>query len=178
LILSTIDAGTATGEASTTTLRDELADAIDRARMLARDRVLTIDFVAPLPTPSGQYPISPADFGRIVDNLLTNAVQATPDGGSITATLTERLDAIVLTVQDDGPGVPEAFLAVATDRFTRPDAARSRAGGAGLGLAIVAGLVRSSGGALRIRNLATRGLAAEVSIPAASPAQTHSKENR
>jgi signal transduction histidine kinase len=178
LILSRIDAGTVAGDASSAALREEVADSVDRVRMLARDRDLAIDFVAPASTVSARYPVSPTDFGRILDNLLANAVTATPDGGSVTATLVERAEEIVLSVDDDGPGVPDAFLAVATDRFTRPDAARSREGGAGLGLAIVAGLSRAAGGQFTIRNLAPHGLGVEVRIPAIRPDPTSRKENR
>ncbi|PPI21105.1 sensor histidine kinase [Rathayibacter sp. AY1B5] len=169
LILSKIDAGTVTGDASSSALREEVTGSVDRIRMLARDRDLAIDFVAPVSAHAARYPVSPTDFGRILDNLLSNAVAATPDGGSITATLVERPGEAVLSVDDDGPGVPEAFLAVATDRFTRPDAARSRDGGAGLGLAIVAGLSRAAGGELRLRNLVPHGFGAEVRIPATRP---------
>lgn len=165
LLLSRIDAGTVKGDAASAALRDELTAGVDRARMLARDRDLTIDFVAPVAEDPGRYPISPAEFGRILDNLLSNAVTATPDGGSVTATLVERPEEIVLTVDDDGPGVPESFLAVATSRFTRPDIARSRDGGAGLGLAIVAGLTEAADGRLRIRNLVPHGLGVEIRIP-------------
>ncbi|PPF18391.1 sensor histidine kinase [Rathayibacter sp. AY1F3] len=178
LILSRIDAGAVVGDGTSTALRAEVADSVDRARMLARDRDLAIDFVAPASTVAARYPISPTDFGRILDNLLANAVTATPDGGSVTATLVERAEEIVLSVDDDGPGVPDAFLAVATDRFTRPDAARSREGGAGLGLAIVAGLSRSAGGELTIRNLVPRGLGVEVRLPVTRPDLTPRKENR
>ncbi|PPI26344.1 sensor histidine kinase, partial [Rathayibacter sp. AY1B1] len=172
LILSKIDAGTVTGDASSSALREEVTGSVDRIRMLARDRDLAIDFVAPVSAHAARYPVSPTDFGRILDNLLSNAVAATPDGGSITATLVERPGEAVLSVDDDGPGVPEAFLAVATDRFTRPDAARSRDGGAGLGLAIVAGLSRAAGGELRLRNLVPHGFGAEVRIPATRPGPT------
>ncbi|PPH53743.1 sensor histidine kinase [Rathayibacter sp. AY1E2] len=178
LILSRIDAGAVVGDGTSTALRAEVADSVDRARMLARDRDLAIDFVAPASTVAARYPISPTDFGRILDNLLANAVTATPDGGSVTATLVERAEEIVLSVDDDGPGVPDGFLAVATDRFTRPDAARSREGGAGLGLAIVAGLSRSAGGELTIRNLVPRGLGVEVRLPVTRPDLTPRKENR
>ncbi|NQX29982.1 HAMP domain-containing histidine kinase [Microbacteriaceae bacterium VKM Ac-2854] len=169
LLLSKIDAGTVAGDASSAALRDELADGVDRSRMLARERDLAIDFVAPASSGVGRYPIAPAEFGRIIDNLLSNAVAATPDGGSVTATVIEREDELVLTVDDDGPGVPDAFLAVATDRFSRPDAARNREGGAGLGLAIVSGLTGTSGGSMRIRNLVPHGLGVEIRIPRSTP---------
>lgn len=169
LILSRIDAGTVRGDAGSAALHDELAEGVDRARMLARERDLAIDFVAPSAPGSARYPIAPAEFGRILDNLLANAVAATPDGGSVTATLVERDSELLLTVDDDGPGVPDAFLAVATDRFSRPDAARSRDGGAGLGLAIVAGLTEAAGGRMRIRNRVPHGLDVEIRIPRSEP---------
>jgi len=79
-----------------------------------------------------------------------------------------------VTVTDDGPGMPEAFLAVATDRFTRPDAARGGDGsGAGLGLAIVDGLTRAAGGTLRLANLSPHGLAAEIHLPPTRPREDH-----
>lgn len=175
LLLSRIDAGASTGSADAAALRAELADAVDRARMLARARDLAIEFqVPPAASPafgasSARYGVSPADLGRILDNLLGNAVRATPDGGAIVAALREDPDGLCVTVTDDGPGVPESFLAVATDRFTRPDAARSGGSGAGLGLAIVDGLTRAAGGTLLLRNIRPHGLAAEIHLPPTAP---------
>jgi signal transduction histidine kinase len=169
LVLSRIDAG-AQGESTLLQVRAELADAIDRARMLAADRELSIDFVAPPDPPrDGRYGLDPADVGRILDNLLANAVEATADGGTITATLVEHAGELLLSVSDDGPGIPEEFLSIATERFTRPDAARSRSVGAGtglgLGLSIVAGLARAAGGELQLRNLVPHGLGVMVRLP-------------
>ncbi|PPF55626.1 sensor histidine kinase [Clavibacter michiganensis] len=181
LLLSRIDAGASAGsaDADADALREELADAVDRARMVARSRDLAIEFHLPptadrIPgaTPA-RYGIASADLGRILDNLLGNAVRATPDGGAIVATLAEDADGLHVSVVDDGPGMPEGFHQVATQRFTRPDAARSGSGGAGLGLAIVDGLTRAAGGALRLRDLSPHGLAAEIHLP-----PTRTREDR
>ena len=59
---------------------------------------------------------------------------------------------LALTVDDDGPGFPDALLPSAFERFTRGDAARTRSGGAGLGLALVAALVQAGGGTVSAQN--------------------------
>jgi signal transduction histidine kinase len=166
LVLSRIDAGTLQGESTLLEVRTELADATDRARMLAADRELSIDFDAPPDSPTdARYPLAPSDVGRILDNLLANAIAATADGGTITAALVTDEDELLLSVDDDGPGVPPGFLSVATERFSRPDAARGRSGGAGLGLSIVAGLTQAAGGQLQLRNLVPHGLGVVVRVP-------------
>ncbi|MEY9852700.1 signal transduction histidine kinase [Leifsonia sp. EB41] len=74
----------------------------------------------------------------------------------------------MLTVHDSGPGMPEEFIPVALDRFTRADGARttSRAGGGGgLGLAIVAALAGAAGGSVQLANAPTGGLVVTVRLP-------------
>ncbi|HEX8630881.1 MAG TPA: sensor histidine kinase, partial [Catenuloplanes sp.] len=75
----------------------------------------------------------------------------------------------LITVVDDGPGIPAADRERVFDRFTRLDDARARdAGGAGLGLAIVRELVRRHGGTVALAD-AGPGLRAEVRLPACAP---------
>jgi signal transduction histidine kinase len=77
----------------------------------------------------------------------------------------------LVTVTDDGPGIPPADRERVFDRFTRLDDARARdAGGAGLGLAIVRELVRRHGGSVRLTEAdaaSGTGLRAEIRLPAA-----------
>lgn len=172
LELSRIDAvageGTAqAGQASWRELTTELADAIDRARTLAEGEPLAIDFDY-APESFGTAALSARDFGRVLDNLLGNAVAAvrgTSDEGTISAHLERRNGLAVLTIVDSGPGMPEAFIPVAFDRFTRADAARSSYSGGGLGLAIVAALVAAAGGTIALANETPSGLCVEVSLP-------------
>lgn len=88
-------------------------------------------------------------LGQVVANLMVNAARHAR--GRIVVALQERDDAVVLTVDDDGPGIPVADRSRILDRFVRLDDARARdAGGSGLGLAIVADVVRVHGGQVRV----------------------------
>ena len=83
---------------------------------------------------------------QVVTNLLNNARKHTPAG--TTVTVTGRTDGF--DVHDDGPGFPAGLVPHAFERFARGDASRNRAGGAGLGLALVEAIVRSHAGTVRL----------------------------
>lgn len=91
-----------------------------------------------------------ADKARLTQslhNLLYNALQHTPAGGTITAQVEQGPGAIYLRVQDTGAGIAPEHLVHVFDRFYRADRARSRdSGGTGLGLAIVRAIVEAHGG--------------------------------
>jgi signal transduction histidine kinase len=102
---------------------------------------------------------------RMIRNLLDNAVRHAFSGVSISVSGSARR--VVLSVVDDGPGIPAADHDRVFDRFTRLDSARSAdAGGSGLGLAIVRDLVRAHGGSVVLGD-AEPGLRATVRLPAA-----------
>src|SRR6202041_3831308 len=86
-------------------------------------------------------------------------------GGSASASR-EPVPAVVLDVEDDGPGVPADQAQRVFERFYRADAARNRAsGGTGLGLAIVAGLVAAHGGTVSVRTSPGQGADFQVKLP-------------
>jgi signal transduction histidine kinase len=164
LELARLEQAPETGSITDTTMTEELGEAIDRARLLAVPKDARIVFSSEL-QPGTRYPLDRAAFGRLLDNLLSNAVAAIAHGGSIEVELTEPAGAAVLRVRDDGPGVPDSFLPRAFDRFSRPDDARSaRSGGSGLGLALVKAISVSAGGDVTIRNT-NPGLEVQVTIP-------------
>ena len=111
--------------------------------------------------------ISPADFGRICDNLVSNALAAMDARGSVLLALTSGSDQITLAVTDDAGGMEQSFLPHAFDRFSRADTSR-RGGGAGLGLAIVAGLAQVAGGSVALDNDLGVGLGVTVHLPTQS----------
>lgn len=96
------------------------------------------------------------DEGRlhqVLANLLTNACVHTPAGTSVTVSLTTDDDGAVLTVADDGPGIPRWLQPEIFERFARGDTSRSRRGGStGLGLAIVAAVVKAHRGIIEVHS--------------------------
>ncbi|MBL7258470.1 ATP-binding protein [Paractinoplanes lichenicola] len=106
----------------------------------------------------------PDALGRVVANLLDNAVRHAKS--AVQATVSENGTHRLITVTDDGPGIPQADRERVFDRFTRLDDARARdAGGSGLGLAIVRELVRRHGGIVTLSDAAP-GLRVDVRLPA------------
>lgn len=108
---------------------------------------------------------------QVVGNLLANARIHTPAGTTVTVRLDTDGDEAVLTVADDGPGIPSGLQPVLFERFARGDGSRSRAtGSTGLGLAIVAAVVEAHRGSVTVESGAgdTRFV---VRLPLAPPEQ-------
>ena len=93
-----------------------------------------------------------AELGRLLINLVSNAIQHSPIGGRIEVSLEQRGREIKLSIHDSGPGIPAAQRQHIFDRFTRLDPARSRSqGGTGLGLAIAQAIARRHGGGISVQ---------------------------
>lgn len=93
----------------------------------------------------------PARLQQAVSNLLANARVHTPEGTTVTTTIAPGGGRVVVTVADDGPGIPEELLPNLFERFVRGDGSRSRmTGGSGLGLAISRAIVEAHGGSLAV----------------------------
>lgn len=84
---------------------------------------------------------------QVLDNLLNNAIKYSPDGGQITFSMKTTDSQLIVSISDEGLGIPKADLPKIFDRFYRVDKARSRAqGGTGLGLAIAKEIVKQHKG--------------------------------
>jgi len=101
---------------------------------------------------------------QILDNLLANAIEATPSTGHVLLRAVRGVDVIEVHVTDDGPGMSSADRTRAFDRFWRREGAPS--GGTGLGLAIVAQLARMSGGTAWLDASPSGGIDAVVRLEA------------
>ncbi|WP_347301768.1 cell wall metabolism sensor histidine kinase WalK [Dolosigranulum savutiense] len=107
-------------------------------------------------------------FIQVLDNLLNNAIKYSPDGGVITGKL--RLngqgDRVILSIADEGMGIPKSDLQKVFSRFYRVDRARSRAmGGSGLGLAISKEVIEQHGGKIWARSVEQVGTTFYISMP-------------
>jgi signal transduction histidine kinase len=104
-------------------------------------------------------------LGRLLRNLGENAARHA--SGRVDITLADLGDDVVLTVDDDGPGIPESERQRVLQRFVRLDEARSRDdGGSGLGLSIVDEVVRAHGGSMSITRSPLGGARIQVRLPA------------
>ena len=172
-------------------LGDEVMAAVDRVRLIASAKDVTVDFDLEPPVAVGgsgpgigggtvepRYRIDTGGMAQLVTNIAGNAVAALPRGGGIFVSWRSTGGEGVLQITDDGPGVPESFIPVAFDRFTRPDEARTSRpnpdpstgvgalpGGSGLGLAIVRAVAERAGGTASLRNVPAGGLEVTISLP-------------
>lgn len=97
--------------------------------------------------------VDQARMTQAVQNLLTNAVRHTPEGGSISVQLSRNEHHLQIMVQDTGEGIAPEHLPMVWDRFYRTDRTRDRhTGGSGLGLAIVRGIVEAHGGTVSAKS--------------------------
>lgn len=105
-------------------------------------------------------------FTQVVDNIMNNAVKYSPDGGVITARLLETHNHVILSISDQGLGIPRKDLGHIFDRFFRVDKARSRKqGGIGLGLAISKEVVNLLGGQIWVDSVEGKGSTFYISLP-------------
>jgi heavy metal sensor kinase len=112
-------------------------------------------------------PVDPVRLRQALGNLIDNALQHTPAGGTVTIVVNASASRVSAAVTDTGEGFPNAFLDRAFEPFSRADSARSRdQGGAGLGLAIVKAVAEGHGGSVSARNNAGGGATVELLLPA------------
>ncbi|MEJ2578802.1 MAG: HAMP domain-containing sensor histidine kinase [Kineosporiaceae bacterium] len=104
-------------------------------------------------------------LGQVVTNLLTNATAVTPRGGRIEVAVAREAGEVRLTVTDSGPGIPPEERERVFERFFRGRGAGDRPG-SGIGLAVVAELVRVHGGQVRAGGPPGRGAVFTVTLPA------------
>lgn len=103
---------------------------------------------------------------QVIDNIMNNAIKYSPDGGVITVGLTQSQNQIILSISDQGLGIPKKDLNKIFDRFYRVDKARSREqGGTGLGLAIAKEIVEAHKGKIWADSQEGKGSTFYISLP-------------
>jgi signal transduction histidine kinase len=165
LVLARSDTGEALPERRPVDLDDLVFDEVEAARATAAGITIDASRVS-----AAEVLGSQGELRRLVRNLLDNAVRHA--ASHVTVTLIEHTvdaaDAVaVLTITDDGPGIPPEQTAAVFERFTRLDDARTRhTGGTGLGLAIASDIVDRHRGTLRLDTTHRPGARFEVRLPA------------
>lgn len=154
--LSRVDSGLLTLALSEVSLYDIVSDAVADLGPLAAGRTITVE--APN-IDDLTVSADPRELSRAMSNLLTNAVQHTPAGTPVRVIASRGADGRPsVSVIDSGGGIPEAELARVFEAGWRGEVSRSRTdnaktGGAGLGLAIVAGILKAHNGEATVRNV-------------------------
>ncbi len=120
-------------------------------------------------TGAPQLPLISGDrlrLGQVLRNLLDNGLRHTPPGGQIEVGAIATAGHVLITVSDDGEGIPAAALPHLFERFYRVDSSRSReSGGSGLGLAIARQWVEAHGGTIAVASPEKGGTVVEVRVP-------------
>ena len=161
--LSRIHAGTLTLSFSRMSLYDLVGDALAGADPLAREHGVRLvgDRVAAVPVE-----VDGREMSRVLGNLLVNAIRRTPADGTVAVAAERSAEGVVLSVTDGCGGIPEEDLPRVFDTGWRGTHARTPPAGAGLGLAIVRGIVEAHQGRATVRNV-SGGCRFEVLLPMA-----------
>ncbi|GLX53128.1 two-component sensor histidine kinase [Streptomyces hygroscopicus subsp. hygroscopicus] len=161
--LSRIHAGTLPLSLSRVSLYDLVSDALAGADPLAREHGVRLvgEHVAPVPVE-----VDGREMSRVLGNLLVNAIRRTPADGTVAVAAERTEEGVVLSVTDGCGGIPEEDLPRVFDTGWRGTDARTPPAGAGLGLAIVRGIVEAHRGRATVRNI-PGGCRFEVTLPTA-----------
>ncbi len=177
LALSRMDQGTAKMELEYVNLNEFFNYILDRFDMMIKTENERGDGIRRLPQKS--YSIK-REFAQrdlwveldtdkmmqVIDNIMNNAIKYSPDGGVITARLIENQQSVVVSISDQGLGIPRKDINKIFDRFYRVDKARSRKqGGTGLGLAISKEVVEAHHGHIWVDSAEGRGSTFYISLP-------------
>lgn len=109
----------------------------------------------------------PDRLEQALQNLASNALRYTPDGGGITLSAARAGSTVTIVVRDTGPGIPPEHLPYIFNRFHKADVSRKKSGGSGLGLAIVKTIVERHGGSITAHN--DDGAVFTITLPLVQP---------
>lgn len=169
LHLSRIDSGKSELSKELLDVRALFSQVINRFEMLLdseeyRDSNYTLD--SNLLDEAVFVDIDPDRIIQVFDNVLNNAIKYSPDGGTIKSTMDITDEEVIISVKDEGMGIPEEDLEHIFDRFYRVDRARSRAmGGTGLGLAISREVIEQHDGRIWAESIEREGTTFYIALP-------------
>ncbi|MCP9056144.1 cell wall metabolism sensor histidine kinase VicK [Streptococcus infantis] len=135
-------------------------------KIKSQDENLKYELIRDYPITSVWIEIDTDKMTQVIDNILNNAIKYSPDGGKITVSMKTTDDQMILSISDQGLGIPKQDLPKIFDRFYRVDRARSRAqGGTGLGLAIAKEIVKQHNGFIWAKSEYGKGSTFTIVLP-------------
>jgi len=163
LFVAQVEAGRLSLESTTVDLGNIAAESVEAARPAAASAGVTLA----LESASVRPVFGDRDrLGQMLDNLVSNALKFTPEGGRVDVRLTDAGDHADAEVTDTGMGIPESEQHHLFERFFRSSSATSRAvPGAGLGLTIVKAIAEAHGGTVDLTSREGSGTSVRVSLP-------------
>jgi len=162
--MAQLDAGGLPLERAENSLSDLISDTLESFTELAARQ--SVDLQGSVDARVDPVIMDARRIGRVLNNLVSNALQHTPTGGRVLVRASRQPQAVLVEVTDTGKGIHSEDLPFIFDRFYRGEKSRSRStGGAGLGLAIARGIVEAHGGQIGAEN-AAQGTRFYFTIPA------------
>lgn len=135
-------------------------------KIKSQDENLKYELIRYYPITSVWIEIDTDKMTQVIDNILNNAIKYSPDGGKITVSMKTTDDQMILSISDQGLGIPKQDLPKIFDRFYRVDRARSRAqGGTGLGLAIAKEIIKQHNGFIWAKSEYGKGSTFTIVLP-------------
>jgi len=167
--LSQMDTGALRLDKQPIALEEVATEVVEAMQAQATARGIALSLQA-----EGDVPVTPLDgalLERAIRNLVSNALEYTPAGGAVMVLVRRDADALTLEVRDTGQGIRAEDLPRVWDRFFRAERSRRRlsdgSDGAGLGLAIVRGIIEAHGGSVGVRSVPERETVFTVRLPLA-----------
>ncbi len=162
--LAQLDTGGFPLDRANASLNDLVSDTLESFNEPAKQREIKLEG-------NVEYNVDPVNMdtqavGRVLNNLIGNALRHTPDQGRVSVWVHRTGKGIEVTVSDTGEGIREEDLPHVFESFYRGEKSRNRdTGGAGLGLAIARGIVQAHGGEIRVESKPGRGTLFTFNIP-------------
>ncbi len=169
LLITRVDAGLLVARRVPTDVNAMIRGALDGTRGRIEEEGLSVR--AELDPGLGKVALDPPLTGRLIEELLDNALKFAPDGGTVVVTTTAAGAGLRLAVENSGSPLAEDALAHLFEPFYRADQARTRGTGTGLGLALAAAVARLHGGSIRAANAPSGGVRIECELVGASRAK-------
>ena len=165
LDLARLDRGALTLELRPVSLSEVIQRSLDTVRMMAEARGVVL-ILAPLPEPMPPLRADALRLQQILWNLLANAIQFTPQHGRVVVRVDREPERYLVSVEDDGIGIPESELPHVFERFRQVDGSPTRAhAGMGIGLALARSLVELHGGAIWASSVVGQGSRFTFALP-------------